>query len=40
MILDPATKKPVYSVCKKLDFELEVAFLVFFNIVILDGYRK
>ena len=28
MVLDPITKKPEYSVCKKLDFELEVAFLV------------
>ncbi|RKO82755.1 hypothetical protein BDK51DRAFT_24287 [Blyttiomyces helicus] len=28
LILDPVTKKPYYSACKKLDFELEVAFLV------------
>lgn len=31
MVLDPTTKKPEYSVCKKLDFELEVAFLVIYS---------
>ena len=28
LILDPTTKEPFYSISKKLDFELEVAFLV------------
>lgn len=28
MILNPATKAPEFSVCRKMDFELEVAFLV------------
>lgn len=28
MTLDPETKQPKFSVCKKLDIELEVAFLV------------
>ncbi|KAI8926240.1 hypothetical protein BC831DRAFT_457542 [Entophlyctis helioformis] len=28
LVLNPATKKPEFSVCKKMDFELEVAFFV------------
>jgi fumarylacetoacetase len=28
MVLNPATKSPEYAVCRKLDFELEVAFFV------------
>ena len=28
MVLNPTTKTPEYSVCRKMDFELEVAFLV------------